>query len=207
MHNHVIFLFQQFIIFIIEKYSNWKRANLRRIFVPFRETSHIVIVAVWARTNFREIRCFTFYAQLPQCHRRLQPCLRHQNLGASINDTAATYNKKRQGCETWPWLYCWKWEGGDWEESLGKPKLSASTAPPNVGFLKHLDILKPPPVGFRKHCHWLQKLLFWHLHCTWIAASFPMLKIIIMIPIFPYLHRNQRLALHLNLLARVLSIQ
>ena len=128
MHNHVIFLFQQFIIFIIEKYSNWKRANLRRIFVPFRETSHIVIVAVWARTNFREIRCFTFYAQLPQCHRRLQPCLRHQNLGASINDTAATYNKKRQGCETWPWLYCWKWEGGDWEESLGKPKLSASTA-------------------------------------------------------------------------------
>ena len=55
--------------------------------VPFCETSHIVIVAVWARTNFREIRCFTF--KLPQCH-RLQICPRHQNLGASINDNAAT---------------------------------------------------------------------------------------------------------------------
>ena len=68
---------------------------LRRIcVVPFCETSHIVIVAVWARTNFREIRCFTF--KLPQCHRP-QLCPRHQNLGASINDNAATKVIKRQG--------------------------------------------------------------------------------------------------------------
>lgn len=74
----------------------------------------------------------------------LQPCLRHQNLGASINDTAATYNKKKGkgvkhdlGCIVESERAA---AAAEKRESLGKPKLSASTAPPSVGFLKHLDI-------------------------------------------------------------------
>ena len=132
---------------------------LLRISVPFRETSHIVILGVWARTNFRKIRWRSSLlgasSSTPPCPAgKLCPWVSKAVDGRFHN------HKKGEG-------RVWKVEENGWNvesqvapvwkvcESRSSLKLSASCAPPPHNFLKQ--------VGFER---------FWNLSLTYTFPLF-----------------------------------
>ena len=86
---------------------------------------------------------FHFYAQVPECCRRLQLCHRHQKPWGEHQRYSRRHNHKRQGCEnslTKVGLLKvrWRWRG-KLVKAILEPNLSASTAPPSVSFPKHVS--------------------------------------------------------------------
>ena len=92
----------------------------RRISVPFRETSHIVILGVWARTNFRKIR---WRSSLLGASSSTPPCPAGKLcpwVSKPVDGRCHNHKREREGCEKFKkWLKCRK-SGGASVESLRK---------------------------------------------------------------------------------------